>query len=149
MQVARRLDRLPALFGCGRRPSAADRDRAARGIRVGVCDRRLHPFLCDRQRGRDGLAARLHKPRHFGGVRLAIAPDMPALITMTMAERQSLSEQIEAINLFELEMKARELLPQTPYDYYASGANDEITLRENRVAYERIALLPRMLVDVS
>ena len=46
-------------------------------------------------------------------------------------------------------MKARELLPQTAYDYYASGANDEITLRENRVAYERIALLPRMLVDVS
>ena len=46
-------------------------------------------------------------------------------------------------------MKARELLPQTAYDYYASGANDEITLRENRVAYERITLLPRMLVDVS
>src|SRR6266849_3785292 len=41
------------------------------------------------------------------------------------------------------------LLPQTAYDYYASGANDEITLRENRVAYERITLLPRMLVDVS
>jgi 4-hydroxymandelate oxidase len=35
------------------------------------------------------------------------------------------------------------------YDYYASGANDEITLRENRAAYERITLLPRMLVDVS
>ena len=32
---------------------------------------------------------------------------------------------------------------------YASGANDEITLRENRAAYERITLLPRMLVDVS
>jgi 4-hydroxymandelate oxidase len=66
-----------------------------------------------------------------------------------MAERQNVSEQIEAINLFELEMKARELLPQTAYDHYASGANDEITLRENRVAYERITLLPRMLVDVS
>ena len=35
------------------------------------------------------------------------------------------------------------------HDYYASGANDEITLRENRAAYERITLLPRMLVDVS
>jgi isopentenyl diphosphate isomerase/L-lactate dehydrogenase-like FMN-dependent dehydrogenase len=35
------------------------------------------------------------------------------------------------------------------YDYYASGANDEVTLRENRAAYERITLLPRMLVDVS
>ena len=68
---------------------------------------------------------------------------------MTMAKRQNVSEQIEAINLLELEMKARELLPQTAYDYYASGANDEITLRENRVAYERITLLPRMLVGVS
>ena len=66
-----------------------------------------------------------------------------------MAERQNVSEQIEAINLFELETKARELLPQTAYDYYASGANDEITLRENRAAYERMTLLPRMLVDVS
>jgi 4-hydroxymandelate oxidase len=35
------------------------------------------------------------------------------------------------------------------HDYYASGANDEVTLRENRAAYERITLLPRMLVDVS
>ena len=74
---------------------------------------------------------------------------MPALITTTMAECQNGSEQIEAINLLELEMKAHELLPQTAYDYYASGANEEITLRENRVAYERKALLPRMLVDVS
>ena len=66
-----------------------------------------------------------------------------------MTKRQNVSEQIEAINLCELEMKARELLPQTAYDYYASGANGELTLRENRVAYERITLLPRMLVDVS
>ena len=62
---------------------------------------------------------------------------MPALITPTMEKRQNIGEQIEAINLLELEMKARELLPQTVYDYYASGANDEITLRENRLAYER------------
>jgi len=74
---------------------------------------------------------------------------MPALITPTMEKRQNIDEQIEAINLLELETKARELLPQAAYDYYASGANDEITLRENRVAYERITLLPRMLVDVS
>ena len=66
---------------------------------------------------------------------------MPALITTTMENRQKVSEQIEAINLFELETKARELLPQTAYDYYASGANDEITLRENRAAYERITIL--------
>ena len=72
---------------------------------------------------------------------------MPAPNTASI--RRNVSEQIEAINLFELETKACKLLPQTEYDYYASGANDEITLRENRAAYERIALLPRMLVDVS
>jgi 4-hydroxymandelate oxidase len=66
-----------------------------------------------------------------------------------MTTRPNVSDQVEAINLFELEMKARELLPQAVYDHHASGANDEITLRENHVAYERIVLLPRMLVDVS
>jgi 4-hydroxymandelate oxidase len=60
-----------------------------------------------------------------------------------------MSKVIHAINLLELETQARELLPQTAYDYYAGGANDEITLRDNRVAFERIKLLPRILVDVS
>jgi 4-hydroxymandelate oxidase len=66
-----------------------------------------------------------------------------------MTTRPDISDQVEAINLFELEMQARELLPQAAYDHHAGGANDEITLRENHVAYERITLLPRMLVDVS
>src|SRR5271166_4311814 len=63
--------------------------------------------------------------------------------------RLTMSERIEAINSWELEARARELLPQMAYDYYASAANDEITLRENRAAYGRITLLPRMLIDVS
>jgi 4-hydroxymandelate oxidase len=66
-----------------------------------------------------------------------------------MTEQQRVSEKIEAINLLEMEMEAGKLLPRTAYDYYAGGANDEITLRENRAAYDRITLLPRMLVDVS
>jgi 4-hydroxymandelate oxidase len=60
-----------------------------------------------------------------------------------------MNERIDAINLCELEERARAVLPQMSYDYYASGANDEITLHENRAAYERIKLLPRMLIDVS
>jgi MFS family permease len=59
------LDRLSPFLGHRRRPGAVDRDRAARGIRVGLCDRPLHPFLYDRQRGRNGLATRLHQLRHF------------------------------------------------------------------------------------
>jgi 4-hydroxymandelate oxidase len=66
-----------------------------------------------------------------------------------MANEHNISETLEAINLLELESKARELLPQAVYDYYAGGANDEITLRENRANYERITLFPRILTDSS
>jgi hypothetical protein len=60
-----------------------------------------------------------------------------------------MSDAIQANNMGELEALARALLPRMAYDYYSGGATDEITLRENRAAYERIALLPRMLIDVS
>jgi 4-hydroxymandelate oxidase len=53
------------------------------------------------------------------------------------------------VSLADLEAAARERLPAMAYDYYAGGAHDEITLRENRSAYDRIALRPRVLVDVS
>lgn len=53
------------------------------------------------------------------------------------------------VSLFDYENAAKEILPKVAYDYYASGANDEITLRENHNAYERIKLNPRVLVDIS
>ena len=53
------------------------------------------------------------------------------------------------LNLFELEKVAKERLPQSAHDYYASGAWDEVTLRENRAAFERIKVHYRVLVDVS
>ena len=53
------------------------------------------------------------------------------------------------INLFDYEAAAREKLPQTAGDYYASGAGDELTLQENHRAYERIRLKPRVLIDIS
>lgn len=53
------------------------------------------------------------------------------------------------LNLFEYERIAAERLPAMAYDYFASGANDELTLRANRGAFERLRLRPRMLRDVS
>jgi 4-hydroxymandelate oxidase len=53
------------------------------------------------------------------------------------------------INLFEYEKLAKEHLSQMTLDYYNSGAWDEVTLRDNRAAFERVKLRPRMLVDVS
>ena len=68
---------------------------------------------------------------------------------LSESESANMSESINFINLGELEVRARAVLPQMAYDYYAGGANDEVTLRENRAAYERLTLLPHMLVDVS
>lgn len=56
---------------------------------------------------------------------------------------------MEPVNLFELEAIAREKLSGAAFDYYASGAQDEVTLRENRAAYDRLSLAYRVLVDVS
>lgn len=53
------------------------------------------------------------------------------------------------INLFEYEALAAKYLSQMVLDYYASGAWDEVTLRDNRAAFERYKLRPKMLVDVS
>ena len=53
------------------------------------------------------------------------------------------------LSLDALEEAARQRLPQMVFDYYAGGAGDEWTLRENRYAFDRWVLRPRFLVDVS
>ena len=56
---------------------------------------------------------------------------------------------MDAVNVFDLEAIARERLARDAYDYYVGGALDEVTLRENRAGYDRLALAYRVLVDVS
>ena len=53
------------------------------------------------------------------------------------------------LNPHDFESAAREKLSPSVYDYYAGGAGDEITVRENELAWARHRLVPRMLVDVS
>ena len=56
---------------------------------------------------------------------------------------------IDILNLDSLETLARDHLDPMLYDYIAGGAADEWTLAENRVAWSRFQLLPRMLRGVS
>lgn len=51
--------------------------------------------------------------------------------------------------MYDFEAIMRVTLPRMAYDYYASGAHDEITLRENHAAYDRIQLRYRVLRDIS
>ena len=53
------------------------------------------------------------------------------------------------VNLLEYETLARERLRPMVYDYYAGGADDEVTVAENTHAWDRLRLRPRVLVDVS
>lgn len=53
------------------------------------------------------------------------------------------------INLHEYEVLAAQTAPPMVYNYFVGGANDETTLAENRRAWERLRLRPRVLVDLS
>jgi (S)-2-hydroxy-acid oxidase len=44
----------------------------------------------------------------------------------------------EITNVMEYQAVAKQKLPKMAYDYYASGAEDEWTLKENREAFSRI-----------
>jgi (S)-mandelate dehydrogenase len=55
----------------------------------------------------------------------------------------------KAVNIEDLRGLAKRRLPRAIFDFFDGGAEDEVTLRENRAAFERVRLLPRVLVDVS
>ncbi|HVM99310.1 MAG TPA: alpha-hydroxy acid oxidase [Caulobacteraceae bacterium] len=53
------------------------------------------------------------------------------------------------LNLLDYESLAQERMPGPVWDFVAAGADDGVTLAENRRAFERVAIRPRVLVDVS
>ncbi len=53
------------------------------------------------------------------------------------------------INLWDFELAAEAALEPMAWRYFSRGAGDERTLRENRLAFERHRLRPRVLVDVG
>jgi 4-hydroxymandelate oxidase len=55
----------------------------------------------------------------------------------------------ELLNVWDYERAAEERLERGAFGYFAGGAADEWTLRENVAVFNRWVLRPRMLVDVS
>ena len=53
------------------------------------------------------------------------------------------------LTIAEYEAIARARLHSAVWDYYSAGADDEVTLRENRAAFKRIRLRPRALASVG
>ncbi|MFN0112170.1 MAG: alpha-hydroxy acid oxidase [Blastocatellia bacterium] len=54
-----------------------------------------------------------------------------------------------AVSLGDFELLARQRMTEMAWEYVSGGAGDELTLRWNREAYDRMKLKPRVLVDVS
>jgi len=55
----------------------------------------------------------------------------------------------DAVNIEDLRRLAKRRVPRAIFDFFDGGAEDETTLRDNRAAFERVRLLPKVLVDVS
>jgi isopentenyl diphosphate isomerase/L-lactate dehydrogenase-like FMN-dependent dehydrogenase len=55
----------------------------------------------------------------------------------------------EAVCVNDFETLAKTKLPPATYDYVAAGSGDEVTLRENIAAFQRIKLLPPLLTGVG
>lgn len=55
----------------------------------------------------------------------------------------------QPVNVADYERLAEGALESGPLGYFAGGAADELTLRDNVAAFQRLKLRPRMLVDVS
>jgi len=55
----------------------------------------------------------------------------------------------EVVSLDDYEGVARERVEASHWEYLCGGAADEITLRENRAAFERLKLVPRIFQDLT
>lgn len=76
----------------------------------------------------------------------AVASAAPQAAEPALATPQPLQHgPLELINLIEIEAQAAKLLPPGPFSYIARGAGDEWTLRDNRNAFNRQLIIPRVL----
>jgi 4-hydroxymandelate oxidase len=55
----------------------------------------------------------------------------------------------QLLNVWDYEAAAAELLDEGAHGYYAGGAGDEVTLRDNVDGFRRWLLRPRVLVDIA
>ena len=55
----------------------------------------------------------------------------------------------QAINVEDLRQAARARLPRVVFDYLDGGAEDEVTLAQNRAAFRQLALVPRITAGID
>jgi 4-hydroxymandelate oxidase len=74
---------------------------------------------------------------------------VPANFSWAYPERAMPHGLRDVLNIFQLDKVARRTLSPDAYHFIVAAADDGATKRANREAFERVALRPRRLVDVS
>ena len=80
-----------------------------------------------------------------GAAALHLVPSGPGLLAQEAAPNPFAG----IANVMDFEPRARERVSHMAYEYISGGAGDEISLKWNREAYDKIRLRTRVLVDVS
>ncbi|KAJ4171356.1 hypothetical protein NW754_013125 [Fusarium falciforme] len=101
----------------------------------------------------DTLEKYLDKSKHLGPVDMSTVKEEEKEEDPDEAERlERLAQKpllSQCYNLLDFEAVARRVMKKTAWGYYSSGADDEITMRENHSAFHRVWFRPRVLVDVE
>ncbi|KAF3166918.1 hypothetical protein TWF788_011510 [Orbilia oligospora] len=95
----------------------------------------------------DTLEKYLDPSKHMGEVDMSTVVTEVKAVDPYEAERQSYVENKPALdqcyNLLDFEAVAKRIMKKTAWAYYSSGADDEITLRDNHSAFHRIWFRPK------
>ncbi|PSS12257.1 hypothetical protein M430DRAFT_68523 [Amorphotheca resinae ATCC 22711] len=101
----------------------------------------------------DTLDKYLDKSKHLGPVDMSTVEKEERVESPEERERQEHIARMpileQCYNLMDFEAVARKVMKKTAWAYYSSGADDEITMRENHSAFHKIWFRPRILVDVE
>lgn len=101
----------------------------------------------------DAITSNLPPEKHLGPVDPSTVKEAPKELTAEQKQREERSRfkppLDECLNLHDFEAVAKATLPDKAWAYYSSAADDEITHRDNRAAFQRIWFRPRILRDVT
>ncbi|KAK2463103.1 hypothetical protein APHAL10511_004758 [Amanita phalloides] len=101
----------------------------------------------------DAITNNLPPEKHLG----AVNPKTVEKVELAVSDEEKARQQRisarpplgEILNLHDFEAVAKAVMSEKSWAYYSSAADDEITNRENHLAYHRIWFRPRVLRDVS
>ncbi|CAK3826447.1 probable L-lactate dehydrogenase (cytochrome) [Lecanosticta acicola] len=101
----------------------------------------------------DTLDKFLDQSKHLGEVNMETVEKEEKEVDPAEIERQERIKHMpileQCYNLMDFEAVARRVMKKTAWAYYSSGADDEITMRENHSAFHKIWFRPRILQNVE